>query len=89
MYHQASPPKEHSEDTDFIFSEDLFSFLDQYRSLIPEFQSLLRWVVTNGDLLPRLLPAEHIPRSTLDELTLSSQSGKIPCSWYWRSVPSI
>ena len=68
MYHQASLSKEHSEDTDFAFSEDLFSFLDQYRRLIPEFQSLLRWVVTNGDLLPRLLPAEHIPRSTLDEL---------------------
>ena len=68
MYHQASPSKEHSEDTDFTFSEDLFSFLSQYWRLIPEFQSLLRWVVTNGDLLPRLLPAEHIPRSTLDEL---------------------
>lgn len=24
MYHQASPSKEHSEDTDFAFSEDLF-----------------------------------------------------------------
>lgn len=68
MYHQASPSKEHSENTDFTLSEDLFSFLNQYRRLIPEFQPLLRWVVTNGDLLPRLLPAEHISRSTLDEL---------------------
>ena len=68
MYHQASPSKEHSEETNFTLSEELLSFLNQYRRLIPELQPLLRWVVTNGDLLPRLLPAEHIPRSTLDEL---------------------
>lgn len=68
MHHQASPSKEYSEGTDVTLSEDLFSFLKQYQKLLPEFQPLLRWVVTNGDLLPRLLPAEHIPRSTLDEL---------------------
>lgn len=74
MHKQDLPPKGHPKTEEPWLTGELISFLTQFYQLRPELQPLVHWVVVNADLLPRLLPAEHISGSTLDELiTLATQ----------------
>ena len=74
MYNQGLSPKGHPKTEEPLLTGELFSFLTQFYQLTPELQPLVHWVVVNADLLPQLLPAEHISESTLNELiTLATQ----------------
>lgn len=95
MYVQDLPPKEHLKAEGPLLTGELISFLTQFYRLTPELQPLVHWVVVNADLLPRLLPAEHISGSTLDELIALATQRKDPlllvlalCARYIKEHPA-